>query len=89
MLTPLLLTWILLGTVSTVQCKGTDCRPTRTSQRVASPHTMAVFHSLAACEVYRQQMQQMQQTVVHAQTRPEVTVRKQITYTCQEGGEGL
>jgi hypothetical protein len=89
MLGPILLTWILLGTVSTVQCKGTDCRPTRTSATVAGPHTMAVFHSPTACEAYRLKMEQLHQTVVHAQTRPDVTVRKQMTYTCQEGGEGL
>jgi hypothetical protein len=89
MLGPLLLPWILLGTVTTVQCHGTDCRPTRTSQAVAGPHTMAVFPSPAACAVYRQQMQEMHQSAVQRQTRPDITVKKQITYTCQEEGEGL
>jgi hypothetical protein len=59
LLGPMLLTWILVGTVSTVQCKGTVCQPTRTSQAVAGPHKMAVFHSLAACERYRSTMQQL------------------------------
>jgi len=85
----LLLTWILMGTVSTVQCKGTDCHPTRTSQAVAGPHKMAVFHSRAACELYGQTMAQLHQTAVQSHTRADVTVRKQITYTCQEEGEGL
>src|SRR5262245_53483758 len=36
----LLLTWVLLGTVSTVQCTGTACQPTRSSQAVAGPHRL-------------------------------------------------
>jgi hypothetical protein len=89
MLAPLLLTWVFLGTVSTMQCHGTDCQPTRTSPAVAGPHRMAVFPSPAACEAYRHKMEQMPLPVVHSTTRPEVTVRKQITYTCAEGSEGL
>jgi hypothetical protein len=89
MLGPILLTWILLGTVTTVQCTGTDCHPTRTSQAVAGPHRLTAFHSRTECELYRQKMQQMALPVVHSQTRPDITVRKQMTYTCQEGGEGL
>jgi hypothetical protein len=89
MLGPILLTWILVGTVSTVQCTGTECRPTRTSATVAGPHTMAVFHSPTACELYRKTMQQMHQQAVPSPTQPAVTVRKVFTYTCQEQGEGL
>ena len=89
LLGPILLTWVLMGTVSTVQCKGTDCHPTRTSQAVAGPHTMAVFHSSAACERYRQTMQQMHQSAVQSHTRPDVTVRKEFTYRCQESEEAL
>ena len=89
LLGPMLLTWVLIGTVSTVQCKGTVCQPTRTSQAVAGPHTMAIFPSPTACELYRQTLQQQEPLVVHSQTRPDVTIRKQITYTCQEGGEGV
>ncbi len=89
MLGPILLTWILFGTVTTVQCKGTDCHPTRTSQAVAGPHKMAVFHTPAACELYRQTIQQMHQTVVQSPTRPDITVRKELTYTCQESEEAL
>jgi hypothetical protein len=85
----LLLTWILMGTVSTVQCKGTDCHPTRTSQAVAGPHKMAVFHSLAACELYRSTMQQLHQQAVPSPTQPAVTVRKEYTFTCQESEEPL
>jgi hypothetical protein len=84
-----LLTWVLLGTVTTVQCHGTDCHPTRTSQAVAGPHTMAVFPSPALCEAYRLKMEQMHQSTVPPQRRPDITVRKQMTYTCQEQGEGL
>jgi hypothetical protein len=89
MLGPILLTWILFGTVTTVQCQGTDCHPTRTSQAVAGPHRMAVFPTLPACEVYRQNMQQMHQQTVSSATQPAVTVRKAYTYTCQESKEAL
>ena len=85
LLGPMRLTWVLVGTVSTVQCKGTDCHPTRTTQAVAGPHTLSAFHSLAACEVYRKTMTQLHQSVtVPAPTRPDVTVRKVMTFTCQE-----
>jgi hypothetical protein len=87
--TAFLITWVLLGTVSTVQCTGTVCHPTRTSQAVAGPHTMAVFHSLAACELSRTTMQQMHQTVVQHPTQPDITVRKDYTFTCQERAEPL
>jgi hypothetical protein len=89
LLGPILLTWILVGTVSTVQCTGTVCQPTRTSPAVAGPHKMAVFHSLAACERYRKTMQQTHQTAVQSHTRPDVTVRKEYTFTCQESEEPL
>ena len=89
LLGPILLTWILVGTVSTVQCKGTVCQPTRTSQAVAGPHKMAVFHSATACELYRQTMQQMHQQAVPSSTQPTVSVRKAFTYTCHESEEPL
>ena len=82
---PILLTWILMGTVSTRLCHGTDCHPTRSSHMVAGPHKMAVFQSPAACEVYRQHMAQTHQTiVVPSQAQPDVTVRKEMTFFCQE-----
>ena len=89
LLAPILLTWILVGTVSTVQCTGTICQPTRTSQAVAGPHKMAVFHTAAACELYRSTMQQMHQQAVSSPTQPAVTVRKEFTYSCQESEEPL
>ena len=89
MLGPILLTWILFGTVTTVRCQGTVCQPTRTSAAVAGPHKMAVFHSLTACELYRQTMQQMHQQAVPSPTQPAVTVRKEFTYTCEESEEAL
>src|SRR5262249_6842583 len=86
MLGPILLTWVLMGTVTTVQCRGTDCQPTRTSAVVAGPHRLAVFPTPQACEVYRHTMQQLhQETVVSSATQPAVTVRKAYAFTCQEG----
>ena len=89
LLGPMLLTWVLIGTVSTVQCKGTVCQPTRTSQAVAGPHKMAILHSPTACELYRQTMQQLHQQAVPSPTQPAVSVRKEFTYTCQESEEAL
>ena len=89
LLGPMLLTWILVGTVSTVQCTGTVCQPTRTSQAVAGPHKMAVFHTAAACERYRSTMQQLHQQAVPSPAQPAVTVRKEYTFTCQESAEPL
>jgi len=90
MLGPMLLTWVLLGTVSTMQCHGTACRPTRTSTHVAGPHRLTAFHSRAACDQYRQKMTELHQAVVvPSPHRPDVTVRKQMTFTCQESEEPL
>ena len=89
LLGPLLLTWGLMGTVSPVQCTGTVCHPTRTSQAVAGPHTMAVLHALAACERSRSTLQQLHQQAVPSATQPAVTVRKAFTYTCHEREEPL
>jgi hypothetical protein len=51
---------------------------------------MAVFlHSLAACELYRSTMQQMHQQAVPSATQPAVTVRKEMTFTCQGSEEPL
>jgi hypothetical protein len=50
---------------------------------------MAVFHSLAVCELYRSTMQQLHQQAVPSTARPDVTVRKQMTYSCHESEEPL
>ena len=85
MVGPILLAWVLMGTITTVQCRGLDCRPTRTNAVVAGPHRMAVFPTPQACELYRQNMSQMHQEVAASATNPAVTVRKAYVYTCQEG----
>ena len=41
------------------------------------------------CVVLLALMQQMDLPVVHSQTRPDVTVRKAFTYTCEESEEPL
>jgi len=86
----LLLTWVLMGTVSTLQCQGTVCQPTPTSHLVAGPHRLALFPSSAACEVYRQAMPPTHQpVVVPAPGHPTVTVRKEMTFVCQEREDPL
>ena len=83
----LLLTWILFGTVTTVQCQGTVCVPTRGSTAVAGLHRLAVFPDPQQCHAYRVMFTQQPQPVVHSQAHPPITIRKQITYTCQRGEE--
>jgi hypothetical protein len=86
---PLFLTWILLGTVSTVQCQGTLCHPARTSAVVAGPHRMAVFPDQATCELYKKTLEEQYPVVVQHRTRPDVTIRKDMTFTCEALEEPL
>ena len=90
LLGPILLTWILVGTVThRAAAKARSVSPRAPVQAVAGPHKMAVFHSPAACELYRQTMQQLHQQAVPSPTQPAVTVRKEFTFTCQESEEAL
>jgi hypothetical protein len=90
MLGSILLTWVLMGTVTTLQCKGDTCQPTPASLRLGGPHTLSTFHSREECASYKQFFEQKHPpVVVPSQTRPEVTVRKVMTFTCEEreGGQ--
>lgn len=81
----LLLTWILYGTVTTVQCTGTACRPAPGSPPRIGPHRLAVFATAEECALYRTAMGQRALPVVHPAARTDITIRKQITYTCAPG----
>lgn len=83
----MLTTWVLLAQVSTFQCQQGDCRPVRAS--TIAPHQVARFASQTVCHEYRERLAQMRLPDVHPATRPTLTIKKQITYTCQEGDDPL
>ena len=87
MLSPILLAWVLMATVSTVQCTGTDCKPTLSSQLGAGPHKLAVFATLQACATYRQHMQATRPQAVQVPPQPEMTIRQDYVFTCQASEE--
>jgi hypothetical protein len=80
----LLLTWILVASMQTLRCQGETCQAV--PQATVAPHRLSIFPSRDICEDYRRHLEQQTPPVVRSQTRPDVTIRKQITYTCQLGG---
>ena len=85
--TVLLVTWVLLTTVSPVQCTGTDCRPTRAGTVVT--HTVGTCATPEACEAQRQPRDRHgPPPVVQRAARPDGTRRQPLIAGCQEGGEG-
>jgi len=83
--TAVLMTWVLLGTVTTYRCQSPDCLPVR---QIAAQR-LSVFPTPEACEVYRHVLAQQQLPEVHSQAPSDVRIKKEIVYTCKEGGEGL
>jgi len=89
----LLFTWILLASMQTLRCQslprarpgGETCQAV--PQATVAPHRLTTFPSRLVCEDYRLHLEQQTPPVVHSQARPDVTIRKQITYTCKEGVE--
>jgi hypothetical protein len=79
-------TWALFATMTTLHCTGDVCRPTRTSQALPGPHRLSVFPTLEACTAMGRTLEQQMAVTVASRTRPDVTVRKVFTYTCQRGG---
>jgi len=82
----LLLTWILMATITTVQCQGITCHPTRTSAVAAGPHRLTIFPTPEACESVRLKLEQMHTPVVRTLPHSTVSVRKEYTFTCHAGG---
>jgi hypothetical protein len=80
--TAVLLTWVLMGTVTTYRCHGEDCRLVRQ----LPARQLTTFATPEACDVYRRALAQQHLPEVRSATRPEVRVTKQITYTCTPGG---
>jgi hypothetical protein len=86
---PFLLTWLLMGTPSTVQCQGAICHPARNNAVVAKPYKMAVFPDLATCHLYQKTLEQQYPVVVQPRHRPDITIRKEMTFMCQESEDPL
>ena len=80
----LLLTWILLASLQTLRCQGATCQAV--PHATVAPRRLSTFPSRLVCEDYRLHLEQQTPPVVHSQARPDVTIRKQITYTCKLGG---
>ena len=85
MLGPILLTWVLLGTVTTYRCQGADCR----AVRQIPAQRLSVFPTPDACEGYRAALAHQQLPEVYSQAPSDVRIKKEIVYTCKEEGEGL
>jgi hypothetical protein len=79
----LLLTWILLASMQTLRCQGATCQAV--PHATVAPHRLSTFPSRLACEDYRLHLEQQTPPVVHSQGRPDVTIRKQMTFTCKPG----
>jgi hypothetical protein len=80
----ILFTWILLASMQTFRCMGETCQVV--PQSPVPPKPLTRFDSRLVCEDYRRALEQQTPPVVHSQGRPDVTIRKQRTYTCQLGG---
>ena len=79
----LLFAWILVASMQTLRCQGEVCRVV--PQATVAPHRLSLFQSRAFCENYRRFLEEQTPPVVPSPTRPDVTIRKQMTYTCKPG----
>ena len=79
----LLFTWLLMATLHTYQCHGTDCRPI--VRATVGPKRLTMFATQLECEDYRHALAEQTPPPMHSRTRPDVTIRKEILYTCQPG----
>jgi hypothetical protein len=79
----LLVTWILLVSMQTLRCMGDTCQVV--PQSTVSPRRLTRFDSRLVCEEYRRALAQQTPPVVHSQGRPDVTIRKEMTFACRIG----
>jgi hypothetical protein len=79
----LLVTWILLVSMQTLRCTGDVCEIV--PQHSVSQKPLTRFDSRLVCEDYRQALEAQTPPVVHSQGRPDVTIRKQMTFACRIG----
>jgi hypothetical protein len=80
----ILLTWILLVSMQTLRCTGDVCEVV--PQTIVTTRRLTQFESRLVCEDYRRALEQRTPPVVYSQGRPEVTIRKAMTFTCRAGG---
>ena len=79
----LLFTWILLASMQTLRCTGDTCQVV--PQSVVALQRLSRFESRLVCEDCRRHLEQQTPPVVHSPGRPDVTIRKQMTFTCKPG----
>ena len=79
----ILVTWILLVSMQTLRCTGDVCEVV--PHTIVTARRLTQFASRLVCEDYRRTLAQRTPPVVHSQGRPEVTIRKQMTFTCRMG----
>ena len=76
-------TWILVASMQTFRCMGDTCQVV--PQSTVPPKSLTRFDSRLVCEDYRKAMEQQTPPVVHSSGRPDVTIRKAMTFTCAPG----
>jgi hypothetical protein len=79
----ILFTWILVASMQTLRCQGDACQVV--PQSIVAPRRLTRFDSRQVCEDYRRALEQRTLPVVHSSGRPEVTIRKEMTFTCRVG----
>ena len=79
----MLFTWILVASMQTLRCYNETCQVV--PQRLVPPKQLTRFESRQVCEDYRRVLEQQTPLVVHSQGRPDVTIRKEMTFTCRVG----
>ena len=80
----MLFTWILVASMQTLRCTGDICQVV--PQSIVPPRQLTRFDARQVCEDYRRALEQQTPPVVHSQGRPDVTIRKEMTFTCRAGG---
>ena len=79
----ILVAWMLLVSMQTLRCTGDVCAVV--PQHSVPQHPLTRFDSRLVCEDYRQALEARTPPVVHSQGRPDVTIRKAMTFTCRIG----
>ena len=79
----LVFSWTLLATVTVLECQNNECRPRRAgASRVE--HTVGTFPTQDACEASRRTLTSTALPTVQSAARPNLTIQKQLTATCEQ-----